>query len=118
MRAPVAVSTLVEGFIGVCIDLLYDVDLARAAYRVNAMAFAIVEDIVGIAGDVDLCNDIARIGVEHDKPGGKPAADKQSMIRFVERHREISKGQICFPSCNDFAFVAIDYRPRDANWEH
>jgi hypothetical protein len=90
--------------------LIDDVDLASAAYRVNSMAFAVVEDIVGIAGDLDLRNDIARIGVKHDKPGGEAAADKQSMIRFVERHREVAKGQVCFPCCNDFAFVAIDNR--------
>ena len=38
--------------------------------------FAIVEKIVGIAGDIDLCNNIARICVEHDQLGGKAAADK------------------------------------------
>ncbi len=81
------------------------------------MTLAVVEDIIGVAGDIDLCNDITRIGVEHDKPGGKAAADKQSMIRFVKRHREISKGEVCFPSCNDFALVAIDHRhvPRIGN---
>ena len=74
------------------------------------MALIVVEDIIGVAGDIDLCNDITRIGVEHDKPGGKAAADKQSMIRFIKRHREISKGEICFPFVNDFALVAIDHR--------
>src|SRR5262249_51239045 len=28
---------------------------------------------------------------------------------FVERHREISKREICFPSCNDLALFTIDY---------
>ena len=32
------------------------------------------------------------------------------MIRLVQGHRKISEGQICFPSRNDFASVAIDYR--------
>jgi hypothetical protein len=40
------------------------------------MAFAVVEDIVGIAGDINFGNNIAGIGVEHDKPGGKAATDK------------------------------------------
>src|SRR6266404_7933574 len=85
------------------------VDLARAADRVNAMTLPVIKDIVRIAGDIDLCNYVTRFGVEHDKPGGKAAADKQSMIRFVERHREVSKGQVCFPRRNDFVLIATDY---------
>ena len=42
-----------EGPIGVCVSLLDDVDLARATYRLDAMALAVVKDIIGIAGDVD-----------------------------------------------------------------
>ena len=74
------------------------------------MALRIVEEIVAIAGDIDLCNNIARIGVEHDQLGGKAAADKQSMIRFIKCHGKIREGQICFPRRNYLAFIAIDYR--------
>ncbi len=58
---------LTGAFVGVCISLLDDVDLSRAADRVDAMALAVIEDVVGIAGDIDLCNHVARFGVEHDK---------------------------------------------------
>jgi hypothetical protein len=40
------------------------------------MAFTVVENIIGITGDIDFCNDIALIGIEHDKPGRKATADK------------------------------------------
>ena len=43
------------------------VDLSRAADHVDAMALTVVENIIGIAGDVDLGNDIARFRVEHDE---------------------------------------------------
>src|SRR5439155_6426767 len=78
--------------ISVCVSLLDDVDLARAADRVDAMSLAVVENVIGIAGDVDLCNDIARVRAEHDKFRRDTAPDKQAMIRFVQRHREISEG--------------------------
>src|SRR5262249_16377793 len=68
------------------------------------------EDVVGIAGDVDLCNDVARICVQHDQLGGKAAADKQSMMRFIKRHGKIREGQICFPLRNYRSLIAIDYR--------
>jgi len=49
------------GFIGICISLLDDVDLSRATHRIDAAALAVVENIIGIAGDVDLYNNVARI---------------------------------------------------------
>src|SRR5213594_4428340 len=48
-----------EGFIGVCVSLLDDVDLARATYRVDPMALAVVKDIIGIAGDADARDHVA-----------------------------------------------------------
>src|SRR5438105_2328829 len=81
-----------QSFIVVCVDLLDDVDLASATDRINAMTLTVVEDVVGIAGDIDLCDDITRIDVEHDQVGGKATADKQSMIRFIECHWEIREG--------------------------
>src|ERR1700693_4151256 len=53
-------ANLSEGLIGVCFSLLDDVDLARAAYRVDATALAVVKEIIGIAGDVDAGDHIAR----------------------------------------------------------
>src|SRR6266478_6222159 len=58
---------LSQGFIGVCVSLLDGVDLAGAAYRVDVMAFIVVEHVIGIAGDVDLCNYLTRFRVERDK---------------------------------------------------
>ena len=74
------------------------------------MALLIVEDLIGIAGDVDLRNNVTRICVEYDKLRWNAASDKQSVIRFIKPHRKISEGEIGFPYCSDFAFVAIDYR--------
>ena len=47
-----------QTFIVICVGLLDDVDLARAADRVNAMTLPVLKDIVGIAGDVDVCNHV------------------------------------------------------------
>ena len=55
---------LSERFVSVRIGLLDDVDLACAADRVDPMPFAVIEDFIGIAGDIDLCNDLARVRVE------------------------------------------------------
>src|SRR5207248_6945711 len=75
-----------QSFIVVCVDLLDDVDLASATDRINAMTLTVVEDVVGIAGDIDLCSNIARIGVEHDELGRQTAPNNQSMVRFIECH--------------------------------
>ena len=56
---PISRVDLRERFVGVCVRLLNDVDLSRAADGVDAMTLALVEDIIGIAGDIDLSNDIA-----------------------------------------------------------
>ena len=72
-----------QGFVSVWIDLLDNIDLASATDHINAITFTIVEDVVGIAGDIKFCNNIARICVKHDQLGGKTAADKLSMIRFI-----------------------------------
>jgi len=40
-----------------------DVNLARAADGIDAMSLAVVEDIIGIAGDADAGNYVARFGV-------------------------------------------------------
>src|SRR5436309_14863816 len=82
-----------QSFIVVCVGLLDDVDLARAADRVNAMTLTVIKDIVRIAGDVDLRNHVARIFVEDDKLRWHAASDKQAVIRFIECHREICEGQ-------------------------
>lgn len=58
------------------ISLLDDVDLTGAADRVDVMTFAVVENLVGIAGDVDLRNHVARVSIEHDELGWQTAADK------------------------------------------
>src|SRR4030095_14862394 len=56
-----------RGFVVAWISLLDDVDLPSATDRVNAMALTVVENVIGIAGDVDLGNDIARSRVEDDE---------------------------------------------------
>src|SRR5438552_489587 len=45
-----------QTFIAICVGLLDDVDFARATDSVQAMALPVIKDIVGIAGDVDVCN--------------------------------------------------------------
>jgi hypothetical protein len=104
---PISRVDLRERFVGVCVRLLNDVDFSGTANGVNAMALLIVEDLIGIAGDSDLRNNVARIRVEYDKLRWKAASDKQSVIRFIESHRKISEGEIGFPRRSDSAFLAI-----------
>src|SRR5207244_13220883 len=94
--------------VGVCVGLFDGVDLSRATDGVDAVALAVVENVIGIAGNVDLGNNLTGIGVEHEQLGWKTTADEQPMIRFIERHWKISKRQICFPRRNDFPLVPID----------
>ena len=98
-----------RGSIGVWISLFDDVNLSCAADRVYATPLAVEEDFVGVAGNVGLCNYFARFGVEHDKLGGEPTSDKQAMVWFIKRHREISKREICIPSSDYFALYPINY---------
>ena len=79
-------------FVSVCVTLFDDVDLTGTTDCINTMAFTVVENVVAIAGDIDLCNHVARIGIEHDKLGGNSAADKQSMVPFIKGHGEVSEG--------------------------
>src|ERR1700726_1286788 len=84
-------ANLSEGLIGVCLSLLDDVDLARAAYRGDAMALAVVKEIIGIAGDVDPRDHVARFRVTHNQLWCRAASDKSAVIGFIECHRKISK---------------------------
>src|SRR2546429_7382976 len=74
------------------ISLLDDVDLTRSADRVDAVALVVVENVIGIARDVDLRDYVARFCVKHDKLCWKTAPVKQSMIRFIECHWKICEG--------------------------
>ena len=71
-------------FVAARISLLDDVDLTRAADRVDAMALAVVENVIGIAGDIDLRDNLARVRVEHDEFRGQTASDKQPMVGFIQ----------------------------------
>ena len=73
------------------------------------MALAVVEDLIGIARDVDFRNHLTRFRFEHDELGWKTAPDKKPMISFIQSDRKISKGQVSFPRCDHFAFIAIDH---------
>ena len=53
------------GFVAGGISLLDDVDLTGTTDCINAMALAVVENVIGIAGDVDLGNDIAGFRIKH-----------------------------------------------------
>src|SRR5262249_18095210 len=97
-------------FVVVRIGLLDDVDLARTANCIEPTSFAVVKDFVGIAANVDSCDYGSRIGVEYDDLRWQAAADKQPMICFIQRHWKIRERQICLPSRDDFAFLAIDHR--------
>jgi|SRR5438477_9623640 len=81
-----------QSSIVICVGLLDDIDLARATDRVNAMTLHVIKDIVGIAGDIDLREHLTRICVEYDEFRWQAASDKQSVIRFIQRHRKISEG--------------------------
>ena len=73
------------------------------------MALGVVENVVCVAGDIDLCSNLTGLGVEHDKLRGKTAPDKEPMIRFIKSHGKISKCQIRLPCGDDFALLPIDY---------
>src|SRR5436309_8855508 len=73
------------------------------------MAHRVVEDIVGVAGDVDLADKFSRFRIEHDKLRRITAADKKPMVIFVERYGEISKGQASAPRCDHFGFASVDH---------
>ena len=63
-------------FVAARIRLFDDVDLTGAADRVDAMALAVVEKFIGVAGDVDFRNYLTRFRIEHDELGWKTAPDK------------------------------------------
>ena len=73
------------------------------------MTFAVVEDFVGIPGDVDFRNLPPRFGVEDNELGWKTAPNKKPVIITIQRHRKISEGKSSAPRCDHFAFVAIDH---------
>src|SRR2546421_35689 len=56
-----------QSFVGVCVSLIDNVDLARAANHVNAMALAVVRQIIGIARNSDARNRLAGCCIEHDE---------------------------------------------------
>src|SRR5205823_1180867 len=85
-------------FVGVCVDLLDDIDFPGTADCINAAAFVIVEDLIRIAGDSNARNRLAGFRVKYDKLRWKAAANKQSVIRFIEAHRKIPKSTVGFPS--------------------
>src|SRR6185369_16439622 len=96
-----------QSFVGVCVSLIDNVDLARAANHVNAMMLTVIKNIIGVTRDSNARNWLAGGCIEHDELSWESASDKPSVIGLIECHRKISKGAISFPRCNYFAFVAI-----------
>ena len=58
------------------VRLVDDIDIALATDRENAMTFAVIEKIVGIRRDLDLCDNIAGISIQNQQLRGRTAADE------------------------------------------
>src|SRR5437667_7768693 len=68
---------------------LKDVDVSFAAADVQPLSSGVIEEIVGVADDVERTGFLTACRVEHEHLCRPPAADKHAMIRLIERHREI-----------------------------
>src|SRR4029077_6593009 len=56
-----------QSFVGVCVSLIDNVDLARAANHVNAMTLIVIKNIIGVTRNSDGRNRLAGFSVEHDE---------------------------------------------------
>jgi hypothetical protein len=78
-----------DWFVMVRIGLLNDVDVTRSANHIEASPPGVVENFIGVAGNVDAGHSRSRVGVENDELRGIPARDKQPVVRFVEGQRKV-----------------------------
>ena len=56
---------LTDALVGVGVSLLNDVNFACSADRIDAMALAVIKDVIRIAGYSDAGNNLARVGVKN-----------------------------------------------------
>src|SRR4029077_20649657 len=82
-------TDLSQSFVGVCVSLIDNVDLARAANHVNAMTLTVIKNIIGVARDSDVRNRLAGFHVEHDELWWGSAYDKKSGVGLIHDTRDI-----------------------------
>ncbi|MEY2574972.1 MAG: hypothetical protein QOF80_459 [Verrucomicrobiota bacterium] len=93
----------------ICVVLFDDVDETFTANRIEASPFRVVENFIGVAGDIEGRYNCSRVCIKNDKFRGIATGDEKPAIGFVQRDREVCGCSVCFPSRVDFAFGAIDH---------
>ena len=73
------------------------VEIAFAADDEYTLRTRVVEDVVGVADDVDRRCRLAGLRVEDQQPGRTPAADEQAMVVGIESHRIVRRGRLDRP---------------------
>src|SRR5206468_5057980 len=64
-------------------------DLTCATGNVDALAQIIIKQIIGVSPDGQVGDASPGLCIEYKQTCRAPAADEQTMIRFIERHRKI-----------------------------
>jgi len=87
--------------------LLDNVNETLAARNVNSLQLRVVEQIVGIAGDAEITDDVAVAGIENCEARRLAAADEQTAVRLVKCHGEIGMELFHRPFGDQLARFAI-----------
>jgi len=82
-------SGFVRALVSVGVVLADDIHETFAAGKVEAFARNVVKQVVGVRGDGEVGNRLPVGSVEDDKARRLPAPDKQPVVPFVQRHREV-----------------------------
>ena len=94
----------------VAVLLLEHVEVAFAPTHVQPFSGGVVEQIVGVADDIERCDFLPCGRVVHKDLRRPPASDEHSMIRLIERHREVRLRSGHWPGRNHLQRIAVDDR--------
>src|SRR5262245_6039884 len=94
----------------ISLALLHHADQSLTTDGVDASFCRVEEDVIGISADREPRYQLSRVGVVDQKFSRLSDTDKESMSRFIQRHREVCRRAVQLPRCHDLALDPIQYR--------
>src|SRR5262249_46302791 len=94
----------------VSVELGKHADETFSARHVDPFVLRIIKDVVRISGAFQLRYRFARARIEYENARWAPAACKQTVMGFIERHRVIRGGLCDGPMGDDRTLLPVDHR--------
>ncbi len=92
------------------IRLLKDINESLTTADVQSLSRSVVKEVIGITDDIERVDFLSASRVLDEDLGRPTASHKDSMVRFIEPHREIRLRADNRPSRDDLHRTAVDDR--------